>query len=293
MRLTTRSGFLPGETAVPPVARASTSRGATCRSTPPASRLAGIVKTCIAVRAATAAAATSVICAGEGATNPAENSATTLRPGTVRRASSRPASPLSVPPASTGWDSRISGIGAATGTGSAVTSRLGSVTAASLKAGSAGTFGDARMDGAIRPAVRASASLATGCSVARDNIWSLGNGSSTTASRSATPRRSSRARPAVTAARSSPRTRPAWSTTRMTFRIGSAAKAVNSAARAWRAAASEEAPGPRLTRRRASTRLGLPSTETVMSAGLRLSGVRPSRSTTTRSKEIPGGAAGS
>ena len=63
-------------------------------------------------------------------------------------------------------------------------------------------------------------------------------------------------------------------------------------ARASLAAASVEAPGPRLMRRRAITRLGLPSTDTVTLAGLRLSGARPSRSTTTRSKEIPGAAAG-
>ena len=78
----------------------------------------------------------------------------------------------------------------------------------------------------------------------------------------------------------------------MTFRTGSAAKAVRPAARAWRAAASVDAPGPRLTRRKASTRRGLPSTETVMSAGWRLSGARPSRSTTVMSKEMPGAAAG-
>ncbi len=80
-------------------------------------------------------------------------------------------------------------------------------------------------------------------------------------------------------------------TTRM-LRTGSAANVVRPAARAWRDAASVVAPGPRLTRLRDSTRLELPSTDTEKSAGPRLSGTRPSLSSTTASNVMPDAPAG-
>ncbi len=70
------------------------------------------------------------------------------------------------------------------------------------------------------------------------------------------------------------------------MRLGSAAKApADDARRASRLDASLAAPGPLATRLTASTRRGLPSTETLMSDGARLSGARPSRSVTTTSND--------